>query len=117
MEQFLPGLTVKYVGGHIPELHIFPDEEGDDTVIEKIDLTKHFGKPKPTADDMRSLLLEKVRVDVLLQRFARSTSRARTHASACTHTHTHTHTHTLTLTLTFTLTHTTGIHKACSPGR
>lgn len=59
MEQFLPGLTVKYVGGHIPELHIFPDEEGDDTVIEKIDLTKHFGKPKPTADDMRSLLLEK----------------------------------------------------------
>jgi len=67
------------VGGHLPELHIFPDEvgqreidrqtdrqrerdllnrnptrlhthvaeqEGDDTVVENVDLTK-FGKPKP----------------------------------------------------------------------
>jgi hypothetical protein len=63
MDQY-EGLTVKYVGGHLPELHIFPDEEGDDTIVEKVDLTKiGTSGGKPTADDMKAVLAEKVSRD------------------------------------------------------
>ena len=88
-------LQVKWVGGHSPELHIFPDEvsaccasgvtflsappsntyvrsaetqtesvwkqEGDDTIVEKIDLTISGSNRGPTLDGIRSLLKEKVR--------------------------------------------------------
>eukprot|EP01010_Urceolus_cornutus_P001398 NODE_1938_length_705_cov_193.137195_g1509_i0.p5 GENE.NODE_1938_length_705_cov_193.137195_g1509_i0~~NODE_1938_length_705_cov_193.137195_g1509_i0.p5 ORF type:complete len:51 (-),score=13.95 NODE_1938_length_705_cov_193.137195_g1509_i0:290-442(-) len=37
---------------------MFSDAEGDEAVVEKIDLTK-LGNGKPSAEDMRTLLAEK----------------------------------------------------------